>query len=112
MIVLNERGFWENVEMGLSVECWNWKGKTIKNGSANRRFSRVWFNDKNMHPRKIAYELHYGKSSYGVSIIGAKCGNSLCVNPAHFVLEYLNLPEEEELRSEIAKLKPNQIYPL
>lgn len=77
--------FWLFVEIGVSGNCWNWKGAVDGRGYGQLR----WMN-RTARSHRISYELTHGPIPRGAGHHGAvvmhSCDNKLCCNPAHLVL--------------------------
>ncbi len=56
--------------------CWNWRAST-RNG-----YGAFRFHGKVARAHRVAYELWVGELSQ-VDVVHHKCGNKLCVRPAH-----------------------------
>lgn len=66
-------------EKGSPDECWLWKGKTIRAG-----YGRFAVSDK---PRVVVSAHRYAAEVEDADVIvHHRCGNKLCVNPAHLEL--------------------------
>jgi hypothetical protein len=65
--------------------CWLWTGALNDDG-----YGRFFFNGKNCHAHRVAYELGVGPIPEGL-VIDHLCRNRCCVNPSH--LEPVTLAE-------------------
>lgn len=69
--------FWENVEVRLPNECWEWsKGKT-DNGYGQFEIDRKCY-----RCHRLSYFLSYGENIDDILILHT-CDNRPCVNPLH-----------------------------
>lgn len=74
-----EERFWEKVVIKSDAECWLWTGASNAGCYGRVRLPRQKRSD---FAHRVAYQLKNGPIPED-RIICHRCGNSLCVNPAH-----------------------------
>lgn len=80
--------FWDKVNKSDEPDgCWLWQGSQTDGRGT------FWFNKKNNHIKRFAFELTNGPIVDDV-FIRSYCGNSLCVNPEHHYLRNKGDAEE------------------
>jgi len=74
--------FWRDAGKGPPNECWVWTG-----GVTGKRYGRLnVLGGGHVSAHRYSYELHIGKIPDGSSV-NHSCGQKLCVNPNHLVLD-------------------------
>lgn len=68
--------FWEKVEVGHPLGCWEWTGDVGGHG-----YGQFW-RDGTARAHRVAYELLMGPIPDGL-ILDHLCRNTVCVNPDH-----------------------------
>jgi hypothetical protein len=68
--------------------CWKWKGNKVVDQYGFYPYGKVWLTQsdgrrKALQAHRVVYELHTGESLAGAVLVN-QCGNTLCVNPAHW----------------------------
>jgi len=77
----NEKRFWKKVERGWDDEdCWLWLGAV----SSRDKVGVVKREGRMLFAHRVAWELVNGPLEEGCRL-RRKCGNKVCVNPAHIV---------------------------
>lgn len=74
--------FWRKVERGEADACWVWKGHCNQQG-----YGLVWVGARFPSPdharaHRVSWILHVGPIPEG-RVVGHRCDNPPCVNPAH-----------------------------
>lgn len=76
-------------------DCWEWQGGCTPQGYPRKR----WF-DRELSARRWLYMLLFGPIP-ATKVLEAKCGNRLCVNPAHMRVVVL---KQAQVNGEVGKL--------
>ena len=77
-----EDAIWAKVNKTAKGGCWEWTG-----ASNDRGYPYIWVNGEARRAHRVVFELVKGTLKDGFQV-HHKCGNTLCVNPAH--MEQLN----------------------
>lgn len=102
-----EERFWSRVDKSAGeAECWMWTGsqKKKKGDSAYGGFT---FNGTTWRAHRYSYHLANPDEAIEYVPVHHKCGNSLCVNPAHLqtTTQVENTAEMLERRFYIQRIK-------
>src|SRR5688572_29884902 len=88
-----ERRFWKYVAKG--PDCWNWVGST-RNGYGTT--TEGGCDGRLLYAHRVSYMIAFGEIPSGL-VVHHRCGNQLCVNPAH--LEPLTCADHKREHPEI-----------
>lgn len=89
-----EDRFWENVNIGNTDQCWEWK---LLKFPGNYNYGRVfrWGNNIGAYAHRVAWGLKNGSIPSGMHICHT-CDNPPCCNPNHL---FLGTPRDNTLDS-------------
>jgi HNH endonuclease len=74
--------FWSKVSKGTDAVCWEWNGKTGRNGYGYIKAART----EHYHlAHRVAWALTYGPIPHRLQVLH-HCDTPRCVNPAHLFL--------------------------
>lgn len=99
-----KKRFWSKVDKKLEHECWPWLASIRSGYGAFRVAGRVYSG------HRVSYVLTHGEPEPGL-IIGHKCDNRVCCNPAHLeAISVVKNNRDAVLRGEACRPRGEQVH--